>query len=107
MVQHYFIWVSNYPCMHAYKYFPFQHTLSCVFCRVKLIYPRDVRVEHREQAARLFSEQMVTRHASHCPWRKTKCQPSLLKHQWAEKAAADDGGELSRYNARVLRLMVG
>ena len=44
--------------------------LSCVFCNVKLLYPRNVPVDHRERTAALFSGQLVSRHLAHCPWSK-------------------------------------
>lgn len=73
-------------------------TLCCEFCSVKLIYPSTVPVDHRQRAAELFSEQLVSKHASHCPWRSTKCDESVLAF------TAGEGGSsslVSQYQSRV------
>eukprot|EP00798_Chlamydomonas_sp_ICE-L_P007607 gene7607-761_t len=54
-------------------------TLECEFCSATLIYPpSSIPYEHRRHVATLFAEQLVTKHASHCPWKSTRCDDECL-----------------------------
>ncbi|GAX83933.1 hypothetical protein CEUSTIGMA_g11357.t1 [Chlamydomonas eustigma] len=44
----------------------------------KLIYPKTSLPEHKDRAGRMFAEQLIIRHAAHCPWRKLSSPRDLL-----------------------------
>ncbi|KAG1676329.1 hypothetical protein FOA52_001124 [Chlamydomonas sp. UWO 241] len=77
--------------------------LVCDFCRCQLKYPASVPVDHRQAAAEAFAKQLVTQHATHCPWRKEHCERSLLYFQ-TPAGPEEVADHLAGFHRRAARL---